>query len=378
MTSLNDRCLIETKSVASSYGSKSLYSIHRSLQIALRLKVDQDENERQMVLGHAINILRRITPKANDLQVPNRKYWPAFEKASPHVFSMCLAFKAAHPAILGTEELARLFYDTGFHYWERWCALPRNGIALLLTAEGILHKLKYDDPRLRSDISCMVSCLLDLVGAGEMDLIESEARAEALRRREELVRMRKGVMMDQSSRSDLPNAMQNVKLATGEGSVDEILYYNGVNDLGLSYLQVNQFEEAESLFEECYAKYRTWGGVDEIPFEYGKYFHNISFVRMYQGRYDEAISWAEKALACKEKADKTSSTPRYLWFQYNMANIMIQAGRLEEALNLHLTILRNRETICGSRSEHVLQSIYTIGAIYYNLGQLDQAESVPP
>ncbi|GAW26600.1 putative pfs domain-containing protein [Rosellinia necatrix] len=105
--------------------SQSSYSVHRSLQIALRLKLDQDENERMVVLGHAISIMRRVTPKANNLQVPNQKYWPAFAKASPHVFSMCLAFKAAHPAILGTEELAKLFYDTGFHYWERWSTVPQ-------------------------------------------------------------------------------------------------------------------------------------------------------------------------------------------------------------------------------------------------------------
>ncbi|KAI1741363.1 hypothetical protein F4680DRAFT_416596 [Xylaria scruposa] len=131
MTSLNERCLFETKSTALSHSSRSSYSVHRSLQIAVRLKLDQDENERMLVLGHVIGIMRRVTPHSN---------------ASLHVFSVCLAFKAAYPAILGTEELARLFYDTGFHYWERRSAVPRDGVTLLLTAEGILDRLGYDEP----------------------------------------------------------------------------------------------------------------------------------------------------------------------------------------------------------------------------------------
>lgn len=352
------------------------YSIHRSLQIALRLKLDLNPNWNQRIqaLNHAINIMRRVTPHANELQVPDRKHWSTFTTATPHVLSMCLAFRKAHPAVQPSVELARLFYDVGFHYFDQWSNVPRDGMTLLLTAEDILNKLGSNEPRLRSDISCMISSLLDLAGAGYVDVVKGDARAEALRRRKELVNMRERVMLLETSAQGSLKAMTNLNITDDRVSANEILYYNSLNDLALSYLQVNKFEDAEALFEKCYERYQSWGTVDEIPFEYSKYFNNIAAIRMYQGRYDDAITCAENALVLKEKADGTRKTPRYLWLKYNTANIKVQAGRLAEALDSHLEILREREVICGSRSEHVLQSLYTVGAVNYHLGRLNDAE----
>lgn len=93
----------------------------------------------------------------------------------------------------------------------------------------------------------------------------------------------------------------------------EILFYNAANELGLSNLQRNDFLEAEAQFDICFKKYKEWGTEDEHPYEYAKYYHNVSFVRMHQARYTEAISIAEKGIALKLKTDGKNS--RYYWFQ---------------------------------------------------------------
>ncbi len=196
-----------------------------------------------------------------------------------------------------------------------------------------------------------------------LDLLGPTKRRESLKRRQEVRKIRE----------------HNLQHSTPEGgdgrskSELEHLFYNSVNDLALSYLQNDNFTEAGELFDLCLAKYPEWGTEQTIPYEYAKYYHNMALVRMYQGRYNEAISMSEKGISIKERTDGKDNS-RYWWFLYDLACIMSQAGQTELALKRHLEVLANRRRVCGAAQEVTLQSLYTVGATYFHLCDFSNSE----
>lgn len=345
--SLNKRCLVHLEAA----GEYNVFSIHRSLQVALRLDLDRNTERRKAIFNHAISVIRNAAPRASPLQIPDPAQWPQFQRTNPHALALCQAFNNSEPPLDPSVGLADLLYNAGFHVWERWNPITRDGTLLLETAEKILDMLQYDpNSRIRADIACIMSLLFDLMGLSR--------RSESLRRRQGVYTTR-GAILQQSSPE--------------EWSQNEHLYYNATNDLGLSYLQNDEFLKAGELFDSCFEKYKEWGTEISIPYEYAKYYHNMALVRMYQGRYGEAIAMSEKGIPIKKTTDGIDNS-RYWWFNYDIASIMLQAGELDRALERHLEVLANRQRICGESQEVTLQSLYTVGAMYYHLNDRAKAE----
>ncbi|CAD6453997.1 e5498df8-1fed-48ea-8e93-0b1bd6b106a1 [Sclerotinia trifoliorum] len=149
----------------------------------------------------------------------------------------------------------------------------------------------------------------------------------------------------------------------------ELQYYNAVNDVGISACQRNEFLQAHVDFSQCYEQYQKWGNEQTHALEYAKYYHNMAYVRMYEGKYKDAIDLAQKGVDLVEPG-----TARYCWFQYDLACIILQSGNPQQALELHLNVLSLGKEICGGRSSFYLMSEYTVGAMYHHIGNLELAE----
>lgn len=354
--SLCKRCLVDV--VHENDTDRTIFSIHRSLQMALRLKLDRDPNSRSIAFNHALSIVSRAAPRPSALQTPNPQQWPAFQQSNPHALVLCNAFRESQKTntpLAPSLELAEVLYSVGFHVWATQNPITQDGILLLETAEDVLDLLgRHRNDRLRADILCMKSGLLELVGL--------ETRAASLKGRQDVCRIRESILRAPTASLDASMHLEN-----------EHLLFNALNDLALGYLQSDQFPRAEKIFDQCFAKYQEWGTIDTIPFEYGKYYHNMALVRMYQGRYDEAIALLNQGVSIKDKTDGQDS-PRYWWYQYDVANIMVQSGQLRLALAKHLQILENRLRVCGALQEVTLQSFYTVGAILCHLKNFPEAE----
>lgn len=358
--SLHKRCLITLETTTTKDGGEQhVYLIHRSLQLGLRAKLDENPEEREIVFTKAMSIMHRISPKPNHLQIPTERFWPQFQIASPHVLTLCKAFNTAHPPIAGSLSLVELLYGAGFHIWETWNPRTHDGAYMLETAEKVLGTIDNSGGRLEADISCMLSFFDELVGPSRWPA--------SLARRQEILQMRKALIPPEHLHET--DGESDTKPGTDAESVH--LYFNAANDLGLAYLQNNMFEEAAELFELCFKRYKKWGSPDQHPFEYGKYYHNLAFVRAFQGRHDEAIGLIEQGARIKLKSD--GETARYVWYQYDVACLMVQGGRLDDALQLHSSVLERREKLCGSAAEVTLQSLYTVGAMHYHLSNLEEA-----
>jgi tetratricopeptide (TPR) repeat protein len=253
----------------------------------------------------------------------------------------------------GSLGLARLLYDAGFNSWERE-RIP-DGIQMLDLAENVLNGLGHNlKDSLRADIHAIQGMFTDSAGGSQ--------RTIGLKRRQEAVNIRREVIRTVRREGRLSTRTQ------------EILLQNSVNDYAYCLLQSNRYAEAEPLFEACFEKYQQWGTEKEIPFEYSKYFHNIGTVRMYQGRHEEAVTNLQRATDLTQKAmGKTQMTYKLLRDRYMYACVLLQAGKLQEAYEVHLEVLKDRESLCGEQNELTLESLYAVGAMCEYLGDLEGA-----
>jgi tetratricopeptide (TPR) repeat protein len=253
----------------------------------------------------------------------------------------------------GSLGLAQLLYDAGFNSWERE-RIP-DGIQLLDLAESVLDGLDHGiKDSLRADIHAIYGMFTDSAGGRQ--------RTIGLKRRQEAMNIRRDVIRMVRREGRLPTRTQ------------EILLQNSVNDYAYCLLQSNAYDEAEPLFESCFEKYQHWGTEEEIPFEYSKYFHNIGTVRMYQGRHEEAVTNLRRATGLTQRAmGNDQLTYKLLRDRYMYACVLLQAGKLQEAYEVHLNILKDREGLCGEHNELTLESYYAVGAMCEYLGDLEEA-----
>jgi tetratricopeptide (TPR) repeat protein len=189
------------------------------------------------------------------------------------------------------------------------------------------------------------------------DDIGIEKREEALERRKSALHIRR-------------TAYEN---ATTKRRNDEIMVYASEMEYSISLLHYHRYAAAEAYIEKCLAKYREWGNEDEIPFEYAKYYNKIGLVKMYQGKFEDAIRLSERGVQLMEKTDYNLFAAR---FKFDMACIIHQSGDSERALQVHEGIYTQRVEMLGPTNRLSLHSLYAIGAIHEMEGRLDEAEYV--
>lgn len=303
--------------------------------------------------AHYLFVLYNLVANLLCLQAPNPNRWDRFEKARPYVVKLAFAYSSMEPALSGNLTLANLLYDMGFNMWEK--EQMSEGKYLLDVAERILEELDHDtNDRLWADIYAIQAMFANSMG--------DEQGKEVIERRRKVMEIRQ------------KNLQQQEKNNNQSYRVYEILEKNAVNDFAYGLLQENKFLEAETHFKSCYETYCDWGTEKTIPFEYTKYYRNIGTVRMYQGRHDEAEWYTQKALALMPAAmDNTKATARELRDKYLLACVLLQAGKLEDAYNLHRQTLQERQNIFGHDSDFTLESLYAVGAVCDCLGRLEEA-----
>ena len=339
ITELSGRRLVTVKEQEGT----QILSIHRLLQ--QKIWLDLEGQTFIEAFGKAYCLVRKRYPAASVIQKPEPKNWPACKKYTPHVLGLHRAFKSTtliEPSI----ELAQIFYDAGFHVWERQTT-AYDGVSFLETAEEILNNLDFDkNGKLRADIHSMLGLLYESIG--------TSMRVESLQRRKDAIAIRKKIYESNPGDSD-----------------SDVLLANAANDFGLSLLQKHSFEEAGRIFETCYKRYCEWGPEDEIPFEYAKYYHNCGRVRMWQGDYPEAIRLIRRAIELTGKS--AGKAWRYWLYQFTLACLLLQSGDLQAALDLHLEVFAGRQKVCGKHHSATISSRYAVGATYHHLGNLPAA-----
>jgi hypothetical protein len=352
---LRKRSLISI-SGASADGTYDVFSVHRSLQHAILLQLDKDPERRSKVFHQVFQVIRLATPEANKGQIPDPTLWRRFEVVIAHIVSLCRKFDQSVPPMNGTLPFAELLYHGGFYLWERQdYSATEDAVLVLSTAFKILNEVSYPaSGRLRADVLAIMGMCYDRRGPAFY--------GEALEIRKQAWQIRQAIK-EQEVRND-DDVTRNT----------DRLLYNSINDRGIAEMQLNKFPAAEMRFTECLGKYRTWGTEEDYPFEYAKYYHNMGLVHMCRGVFTEAFKCLKRAVELEELQEGAKSSPLISLFEYHFACVVFHAGDAKKSLEMHLGVLRTRERMSGISSETTLLSCYTVGAMYYHMGNLHKAE----
>jgi tetratricopeptide (TPR) repeat protein len=332
-------------------------SIHRKLQARILRDLDKDPLSRGGVFSQVFSLVRSRFPSASPIQVPEPEKWPTCKKYLPHVLSIQRLTLGTLIHLSFSEELAKLFSDGGIDLWER--GLTTEGLELMKSAESVLGSLSVEKFQLlRADIHVIISLLLQ--DSGLVHIGECHDRIKTA------LDIRRGY----SDNCDALTYTRN----------DEVLLYNAWSDYGCVLLQINMFEEAQSIFERCFRKYQDWGNTDFIPYEYAKYYHHVAFCLMFRGSADEAVASAEKSLHYVERA--TGKSAAYYRWKFDLACLLLQHPKLlrsnswqSRTVDMLKDILDARLLLHGKFAFLTLESYYALGATLSYLGNLLDAEN---
>lgn len=335
------RRLIQTKET---HGHQYL-TIHRELQRNVREELALDRHRENVVFNQALHLVHKQYPEPSPIQVPEPDKWPEYKRLLPHVFSLRQAYIAAKGRIRPSQIFGKLLSDVGINQWEQ--GVTKEGIQMLYTAEEIFEGLFDDTSATRANIHTAIAMMTENTGIYR--------RKEGLERREKVLAIRERIASEKKTLN----------------RQEEMLLYNAYMDLVLSLLQYNDYKQAEPIVYRCLEKYKEWGTEDEVPYEYAKYYHNLSIVQMFHQDFENAIDSAKLGVYWMGKSGKIALSYR---FKFDLACILTQSGKLREALEMHKGILKARSFIYGKNNELTLHSCYAVAVLHEALEEFDDAE----
>lgn len=155
--------------------------------------------------------------------------------------------------------------------------------------------------------------------------------------------------------------------------VDEIRRYNVESDMAFGHLQWEDFDAAEKQLEMCLEQYKKWGSEEDIPFEYLKYNHIISYVCMSQGTPVEAVKHAKKGAALGEVCAGLMH-PMTQLVRISLSNHLYLANEMEECEKEIRGVLSARAKKCGEFNCFTLEGCSFCAFVLAQRGKYEEAE----
>lgn len=331
-------------------GRVPFLTIHRTVQWNVLLHLSREPAKRWKVVQDTLDLLQSKLPDVSPTDNPEPELWDDFAKYVPQVVSVRAHCLWPDPPVELPVEFAHILSDMATFMWH--AGLMSQGYAALKTAEQILDDRRTpSQDSLRGNIHEHIGIIASFYGVSQ--------REECMRRRHKAIEARKAwfdtIPKDKVTRED------------------EIRLWNPQSDLAFGLMQEENFEEAEAQIEKCHKQYQEWDGPEKIPFEYLKYNHIISYVRMFQNRSDEAIATCERAVELgKECAG--DDHPMTQLVRFSLVNHLYLTGELKKALDLSLSVLEARSNVCGEYNPFTLESHVMCGFLLLKSNQADDAE----
>jgi hypothetical protein len=332
-------------------GSKPFVSIHRTVQWSVILDLSKDVDARRKVFQRTFHLVRNCLPAVSSVDQPEPTLWAQFERFVPQILSLRTHCLWPEPPVDLPTGFASVLSDMATYMWH--AGLFRDGADALRTAEHILddNDVGKENP-LRGNVHEHLAIFASFNGVSQ--------RQEALDRRHAALEARKAA-------HDLIPA----KKMTRE---DEIRRYNVESDMAFGHLQWEDFDAAEKQMDMCLEQYHRWGPEDDddLAFEYLKYNHIISYVRMSQAKPVEAVQHAKRGAALGEKC-ATLMPPMTQLVRFSLANHLYLAGTLEECENEIRSVLSARAKICGEFNRFTLDACAFCASILAARGNHEEA-----
>ena len=333
-------------------GSSPYISIHRTVQWNVLFDLSKDYQHRWHVFSQALNLLRRGMPQVSAIDNPESDLWADFEKYVPQVLSVRTHCLWPEPPVELPQDFAQIMSDLATYMWH--AGLLSEGTDTLHTAEHVLDDQNIGDEHpLRGNIHEHIGIFASFNGVSE--------REECMVRRHQTRKAR------QVSHSQIPKGR-----VTRD---DEIRLFNVESDMAFGLMQQEDFLEAGEVMEMCHKQYQKWGSDDDIPFEYLKYHHIMSYVLMSRQEPVAAIESCRYAAQLGEKCAGPTH-PMTQLVRSSLTNHLILAGEVEESLKMGQAVLHVRSMILGEFNFLTLESHTICAVILLELGRCKEAKYV--
>jgi eukaryotic-like serine/threonine-protein kinase len=147
-------------------------------------------------------------------------------------------------------------------------------------------------------------------------------------------------------------------------------YARALTELGNTYYDRNDFQQADSVYRQVLALYRN--ALDTTGTDLANLLHLIGTTRRKLGDYEEAASYLQKSLALKRNlyADPHAEIAYTL---NHLASLRQDQGRPAEGLPFAREAFEQRRKIFGEQHIETLASQSNIARIHVRLNELDQA-----
>ncbi|KAJ3493113.1 hypothetical protein NLG97_g4946 [Lecanicillium saksenae] len=334
--------------------NKRSIRIHRDIQRALQMELNQDSARMEAAFERALNHLRANFAEPSPLQIPSAVTSAALRLVLPHVLSVLTCFERAYPRLKHNMLFARLVIDVGgMDCYDR--GLIKESYRLSTAVESILKPSQSQvTDNLLSDALVIQGLCTDFM---------------ALSKREEGLSIRQKCL-DIRRRNFRMIPKNEVKLD------DKIRLYNCYTDLVCSLQQMNDFDQVRGLLDECHQNYKEWGSESECAYEYSKYYNQMAYVRLYENESDEAVALARRGY---ELAELSASGTNYPWlYKFDYANLLWQHGEFRQRAfeELQVMVDEHSRVLSDSYSEILALGMeQNLGVMAFYLGELDLAGS---
>lgn len=152
-----------------------------------------------------------------------------------------------------------------------------------------------------------------------------------------------------------------------------ILYSNAWNDMGLALADYECYEDAVACYElSTQIKHKaghTWAWLESE--------RNKAQALAYMGRYREAVACIVKdddlpvELTASTSSLSTGAYPQHV--QYMFANVLLNAGELDEAREKFSQVLERRKVIYGEAARETLSTYYMLAVLEQKQGKFLEA-----
>ncbi|KAK0721124.1 hypothetical protein B0H67DRAFT_644285 [Lasiosphaeris hirsuta] len=112
---------------------------------------------------------------------------------------------------------------------------------------------------------------------------------------------------------------------------------------------------------------------DSMPFEFATEYEDLAYVRLSQGRTQDALNLIQDAIQAAGN-DEAASCSVLLQFIFDWAVILLNSGQFREALTKAQETFDGREKVLGPHAIHTLNSMYWIANALYHLGRPRESE----
>ncbi|KIX07637.1 uncharacterized protein Z518_02290 [Rhinocladiella mackenziei CBS 650.93] len=329
---LRHRHLIKREVSAS--GERTL-SLHRSLQWSILHRLLENPPHRTKVFHQAFTLIRQIIPY--DPEAPSTlraSMYPFYETMVPQVLKFATLLR----------DIGTFLFQTG-----DWT----NCRATMQSVDDILNAVGYDlDGRIRTDVEADLGVVDEWIGISARDSMMEHYRRSLLVRRHFF--------------NSMPPERRTKDM--------EIVLWTGWTDVACGYLEREEFDKAELILENALKQYQRWDPDEtELPYEHSKYYENMTWVRCWQGRYEEVLEYSRHGAELCERAAGSQSGWTLL-YHFHTSHVLFNMGHHVEAIDASLQVLSSRLTAFGESHHFTIDSYYSTGAMHWEYGNLDEAE----